>query len=52
MMEPALRIVAERDMSVPLDAVSIVPAQLGSDVGLIGAAALIYYNRAQAAPSP
>lgn len=51
-MEPAQRIVAERAMHVPRDAVSIVPAQLGSDVGLIGAAALIYYNTAQAVTSP
>ncbi len=51
-MEPAQRIVAERAMAVPRDAVSIVLAQLGSDVGLIGAAALIYYHTAQAATSP
>jgi len=42
-MEPALRIVQERAMQVPRDAVRVVQAQLGANVGLIGAGALIYY---------
>lgn len=42
LMEPALHIVQERAMKVPRDAVRIVQAQLGTDVGLVGAGALIY----------
>ncbi|HEY4034346.1 MAG TPA: ROK family protein [Ktedonobacteraceae bacterium] len=45
LMEPALGIVQERAMKVPREAVRIVQAQLGTDVGLIGAGALIYCNR-------
>ncbi len=45
LLEPAKRIVKERTMSVPFNAVHIIPAELGNDVGLIGAGALIYYNR-------
>jgi glucokinase len=44
LMEPALRVVQERAMKVPRDAVQIVQAQLGTNVGLIGAGALIYYH--------
>jgi glucokinase len=44
LMEPALRIVQERAMRVPRETVRIVQAQLGTDVGLIGAGALIYSN--------
>ena len=44
-MEPALRIVQERAMKVPRDAVKIVLAQLGTNTGLVGAGALIYYNK-------
>lgn len=44
LMEPALRIVKERAMQAPREAVRIVQAQLGSNVGLVGAGALIYYN--------
>ncbi len=43
LMEPALRIVQERAMQVPRDAVRVVQAQLGANVGLIGAGALIYH---------
>lgn len=43
LMEPALRIVQERTMKVPLDAVQIVLAELGGNAGLIGAGALVYY---------
>ena len=44
LMEPALRIVHERAMKVPRDAVKIVQAQLGMNTGLVGAGALIYYK--------
>src|SRR5713226_4221376 len=43
LMEPALRIVQERTMKVPLDAVRIVLAELGGNAGLVGAGALVYY---------
>jgi glucokinase len=42
LMEPALRIVEERAMKVPRDAVPIVQTQAGTDARLIGAGALIY----------
>jgi len=41
-MEPALRIVQERAMKAPREAVQIVQAQLGTNAGLIGAGALVY----------
>jgi len=44
-MEPARRVVEERAMKVLREAVRIVTAQLGPDVGLIGAGALVYYYR-------
>jgi len=44
LMEPALRIVQERAMKAPRDAVRIKLAQFGINVGLIGAGALIYYH--------
>jgi len=44
LMEPALRVVQEHTMKAPYDAVRIVEAQLGTNVGLIGAGALIYYH--------
>jgi glucokinase len=43
LLQPALRLVEERAMTVPKQSVSIVLAELGSDVGLIGAGALTYY---------
>ena len=43
LMEPALRIVQERTMKVPLDAVRIVLAELGGNAGLVGAGALVYH---------
>ncbi|MFL5696039.1 MAG: ROK family protein [Ktedonobacteraceae bacterium] len=43
LMEPAQRVVQERAMKVPREAVRIVQAQLGDNVGLVGAGALIYY---------
>lgn len=44
LMEPMLRIVQERAMKVPREAVRIVQAQLGANAGLVGAGALIYYH--------
>ena len=44
LLAPAERIVQERAMRVPREAARIVMAELGSDVGLIGAGALHYYN--------
>src|SRR5258706_2430453 len=43
LMEPAMRIVQERAMKTPRDVVQISLAQLGTNVGLVGAGALIYY---------
>lgn len=43
LIEPALRIVQDRAMAVPRDAVRIVPAELGANTGLVGAGALIYH---------
>jgi glucokinase len=45
LMEPALRVVQERAMKYPRESVRIVQAQLGHNVGLIGAGALIYYHK-------
>ncbi len=45
LMEPALRIVQERAMKRPREAVRIMQAQLGANVGLIGAGALVYYEQ-------
>ena len=45
LLDPALRIVEERTMLVPRRAAQISLAQLGHDVGLVGAGALIYYNK-------
>ena len=50
LLDPALRIVKERTMQVPRESVRIVLAELGSDVGLVGAGALIYYNKHIAIP--
>lgn len=43
LLEPALHVVQERAMKVPREAAHIVLAQLGHNVGLIGAGALIYH---------
>lgn len=43
LMNPTLRIVQERAMKAPREAVRIVQAQLGANVGLVGAGALIYH---------
>ena len=45
LLGPAKRILQERAMKVPYQSMKIVTAELGSDVGLIGAGALAYYNR-------
>jgi len=45
LLDPAKRIVEERTMMVPRKAAQIVLAELGHDVGLIGAGALIYYKK-------
>lgn len=44
LLAPALRIVDERAMSVPGSAAQIILAELGSDVGIIGAGALVYHH--------
>ena len=44
LMEPVLHVVQERAMKVPREAVRIVLAQLGTNAGLVGAGALIYYH--------
>jgi glucokinase len=45
LLDPAICIVEERTMSTPRQAARIVLAELGHDAGLVGAGALIYYNR-------
>ncbi len=45
LLEPAQRLVDKHTMPMPRAAVDIVKAQLGSDVGLVGAGALLYYHR-------
>jgi glucokinase len=45
LMEPAQRIIQERAMKFPRESVRVVQAQLGHNVGLIGAGALIYYHK-------
>ncbi|HEX4204484.1 MAG TPA: ROK family protein [Ktedonobacteraceae bacterium] len=47
LLDPALKVVKERAMVVPRESVRIVLAELGADVGLVGAGALIYYNNDQ-----
>lgn len=44
LMEPVLRVVHARAMKVPREAVRIELARSGSDVGLVGAGALLYYH--------
>jgi glucokinase len=45
LLSPALHIVKERAMVVSASAAEVVLAELGSDVGVIGAGALVYYHR-------
>lgn len=47
LMEPVLHIVRERAMKAPLAAVRVELAQSGSNVGLVGAGAVLYYYREQ-----
>ncbi len=43
LLEPALRVVYERAMRAPREAVRIELAHAGPGVGLVGAGALLYY---------
>ncbi len=43
LLDPVMTVVQERAMKVPRKACRIMLAQLGQDVGLVGAGALIYY---------
>ncbi|MGH2482517.1 MAG: ROK family protein, partial [Ktedonobacteraceae bacterium] len=45
LMEPALRIISERAMKAPYEAVQIRMAELGTNAGLVGAGGLVYYNQ-------
>jgi len=45
LLDPAQNILQKRAMRVPRDSTRIVLAELGEDVGLVGAGALIYYNK-------
>jgi glucokinase len=47
LLDPAQNILQKRAMRVPRDSARIVLAELGEDVGLVGAGALIYYNEAR-----
>ena len=44
LLDPALRLVQERTMQAPRESTMISVAELGENVGLIGAGALVYYN--------
>lgn len=44
LLDPARHIVEQRAMRVPYEAVRIVLAELGANVGLVGAGALIYHH--------
>ena len=43
LLDTAERIVRQRAMTIPYQAVQIVPSQLGDDAGLIGSGALVYH---------
>jgi glucokinase len=45
LLDPARRIIEKRAMVVPRQVARLVLAQLGTDAGLVGAGALIYYNK-------
>jgi glucokinase len=45
LMEPALRIFQERAGKAPYEAARISLAELGGNMGLIGAGGLVYYNQ-------
>ncbi len=42
LLDPAKQVVKERAFQLPAQAVSIVPAQLGNDAGVLGAAAFAF----------
>jgi glucokinase len=44
LLEPVRHIIQKRAMKIPREATCIVQARLGSNAGLVGAGALIYYN--------
>ncbi|GCF06545.1 ROK family protein [Dictyobacter arantiisoli] len=44
LLAPARRLIQERTMKVPKEAAEIVLAELGTDAGLVGAGALVYYH--------
>lgn len=44
LLDPVMQIVRERTMKVPREACRVMLAELGQDVGLVGAGALIYYH--------
>ncbi len=44
LLDPAKQLVQERTMPVPFKAVRIVLAQLGHNMGLVGAGTLVYYH--------
>ncbi len=52
LLAPALHIVRDRAMFVPGNAVQVLLSELGSDVGLIGAGALTYYNGPSRSDNP
>ncbi len=45
LLAPAQHVIEKRAMRVPQQAARIVMAQLGTDAGLVGAGALIYYHK-------
>ena len=45
LLQPALNIIKERAMKIYQEKTSIVMAELGVDVGLVGAGSVIYYNQ-------
>lgn len=47
LLAPALEVVQRRAMKVPREMARIVPAELGANVGLVGAGALHYYHQPQ-----
>jgi len=52
LLEPIRRGVCDRAYPAPVPEVSVVPAALGDDVGIIGAAALVYHESSLRTHSP
>ena len=48
LLEPARQVVAERAFKLPASAVKIVPARLGDDAGVLGAALFVRQQKAEA----